>query len=178
VNPNRRPDRLVERRLPPLVLTGGPATGKSTTGRALARGCARGAFVDVDDVRQLVVSGGATVWEGAEGVRQWELAARNACALAVNLWEAGFDVVVADVLDRRTAAVYRQLLPGALIVHLVVSLTEARRRAATRRVWLTDDEFAWLHERDRREPPDADVRLELDGVDEAGQLAAVRGVWR
>ncbi len=134
--------------------------------------------MDVDDVRQLVVSGGATVWEGAEGVRQWELAARNACALAVNLWEAGFDVVVADVLDRRTAAVYRQLLPGALIVHLVVSLTEARRRAATRRVWLTDDEFAWLHERDRREPPDADVRLELDGVDEAGQLAAVRGVWR
>ncbi len=161
----------------PLVLTGGPAAGKSTTGLALARSHDRAAFVDVDDVRQLVVSGGATVWEGAEGLRQADLAARNACALAANLWAAGFDVVVADVLDPRTTPVYRRLLPGALIVHLVVSLPEARRRAATRKVWLTDDEFAWLHERDRREPPEADVRLDLDGLDEAGQFAAVRGLW-
>ena len=168
---------MAEARRPPLVLTGGPAAGKSTTGRALAQSSARAAFVDVDDVRQLVVSGGATVWEGPEGGRQWDLAARNACALAANFSAAGFDVVVADVLDRTTAAVYRQLLPGALIVHLVVSLPEARRRAATRTVWLTDDEFAWLHERDRREPPGADVRLDLDGLDVEGQLAAVRTLW-
>ncbi len=169
---------MAARRRPPLVLTGGPAAGKSTTGRALAGSCARAAFVDVDDVRQLVVSGGATVWEGPEGSRQWDLAARNACALAANFWADSFDVVVADVVDRRTAAVYRRLLPGVLIVHLVVSLPEARRRAATRTVWLTDEEFAWLHERDQREPPDADVRLDLDGLDVEGQLGAVREVWR
>jgi len=105
---------MAEARRPPLVLTGGPAAGKSTTGRALAQSSARAAFVDVDDVRQLVVSGGATVWEGPEGGRQWDLAARNACALAANFSAAGFDVVVADVLDRTTAAAELALLPAGV----------------------------------------------------------------
>ncbi|MEH0845970.1 hypothetical protein V6U81_26685 [Micromonospora sp. CPCC 205711] len=39
-----------------LVLTGGPAVDKSTTGRLLARRCARAALIDVDDIRQLVVA--------------------------------------------------------------------------------------------------------------------------
>lgn len=53
----------------PLVLTGGPAVGKSVTARALAGGRVRCAVVDVDDVRQLVISGAAAPWEGEEG---WE----------------------------------------------------------------------------------------------------------
>lgn len=36
----------------PLVLTGGPAVGKSTTAGALARARERAAVVDVDDVEQ------------------------------------------------------------------------------------------------------------------------------
>ncbi len=41
----------------PLVLTGGPAVGKSTTARLLALATARAAVVEVDDVRLLIVSG-------------------------------------------------------------------------------------------------------------------------
>ncbi len=91
-------------RRPPLILTGGPAAGKTTTGRALAEGRPRAAFIDVDDIRQLVVTGAAAAWEGPNGQQQMDLAARNACALASNLHQAGFDVVVADVVDAATAS--------------------------------------------------------------------------
>jgi len=165
------------RRRPPLILTAGPAAGKTTTGRALTEGRPRAAFIDADDVRHLVVSGAAALWEGAAGERQMDLAARNVCALARNLHDEGFDVVVADVVDVATVQVYRRLLPDALIVHLLVSFEQARVRAATRREWLTDEEFAWLHRRDADRPPAVDVRLDVDGLDASRQLAAVRDVW-
>ncbi len=104
-------------RRPPLILTGGPAAGKTTTGRALAHSRPKAAFIDVDDIRQLVVTGAATAWEGREGQQQMHLAARNVCALAINFHLAGFDVVIADVLDAATALTYRQHLPDALVVH-------------------------------------------------------------
>ncbi|PRY11481.1 AAA family ATPase [Kineococcus rhizosphaerae] len=160
----------------PLVLTGGPAVGKTTTGRRLAGARTAGAFVDVDDVRQLVVAGAAAAWE-PDGPRQAALAARNACALVRNLTDAGFDVVVADVLAPATVPVYRQLLSGVLVVHLRVPFAEARRRATTRPAWLTEEEFAWLHRRDAEDPPAADVRLDVAGLDPAAQAAAVGELW-
>ncbi len=130
----------------------------------------------MDDVRQFVVSGLAPVWE-PDGPRQMLLAVRNACALAANLRGDGFDVVLADVLDPATVAVYRERLPDVLVVHLVVPFEEARRRAATRPVWLTEEEFAWLHRRDAEDPPAADVRLDVADLDLAAQVAAVEEVW-
>ena len=38
-----------------LILTGGPAVGKATCGRALAVERDRAAYIDVDDIRQLIV---------------------------------------------------------------------------------------------------------------------------
>lgn len=168
---------MTGRRRPPLILTAGPATGKTTTGRALALGLPRAAFIDADDVRQLVVSGAAAVWEGAAGERQMDLAARNVAALARNLHDDGFDVVIADVVDVDTVTTYRRHLPDALIVHLLLSFEQARARAATRTVWLTDEEFAWLHQRDADRPPAVDVRLDVDDLGAAEQMAAVRDVW-
>jgi shikimate kinase len=40
----------------PLILTGGPAVGKTTCGRALAVERDRAAYIDVDDIRQLIVA--------------------------------------------------------------------------------------------------------------------------
>ncbi|GAA2470970.1 AAA family ATPase [Terrabacter carboxydivorans] len=165
-----------------LVLTGPPAVGKSTTARALAAGRERCAVIDVDDVRQLVVSGGAAPWDGEEGVRQQRLGAVNACALARNVSAAGIDVVVADVLTLETAGLYRELLPGCLLVHLTVPVAEAWRRAGTRPVWLTDAEFVALHEADaslvRADGLAADHVLDTGDLDADGQAAAVEGVWR
>lgn len=116
------------------------------------------------------------MWE-PDGPRQAQLAVRNACALAANLRGEGFDVVLADVLDPATVAVYRERLLDVLVVHLVVPFEEARRRAATRPVWLTDEEFAWLHRRDADDPPAVDVRLDVAGLDLAAQVVAVEQVW-
>ncbi len=161
----------------PLVLTGGPAVGKTTCARTLADMRPRATVIDVDDIRQLVVSGAAAPWEGPAGQEQLILAARNASSLAVHFVGAGFDPVIADVLTPTSAEVYRQRLPDCLIVHLRVSLAEARRRAATRKVFLTESEFEWLHDRDARQPPSADVVLRVDGWSISRQVAELETVW-
>ncbi|MET0693209.1 MAG: hypothetical protein ABWY56_04725 [Propionibacteriaceae bacterium] len=162
----------------PLVLTGGPAVGKTTCGRALAAEVDRGAYLDVDDLRQLVVSGAAAPWEGAAGLAQQALGATNACALAANFRAAGFDVVIADVLTPATTQIYRDSLPGCLVVHLRISLEHARQRAATRTVYLTDDEFELLHRQDAADPPGADAVLDVDDLTLDQQLRQIRQVWR
>lgn len=163
--------------LPVLVLTGGPAVGKSTTALALAAGRTRCAVIDVDDVRQLVVSGAAAPWEGMEGRDQQRLAVMNACSLARNFLAVDIEVVIADVLTPDTSALYRQELPECLIVHLTVGMPEALRRAASRRSWLTDEEFRMLHEADATNPPDSDHRIAVDTLDPRSQTEAVARLW-
>ena len=77
----------------PLLLTGPPAAGKSTTARAVAALRPRAAVIDVDDIRLLVVSGHAAPWQGDEGRLQQRVGVENACDLANRLESAEFDVV-------------------------------------------------------------------------------------
>lgn len=161
----------------PLLLTGPPAAGKSTTARALAAALPLAAVVDVDDVRQFVVSGHAAPWDGDAGLLQQCLGVENACDLARRFAESGIEVVIADVLTPRTAELYRARLPTVLIIHLRISFGEARRRAALRPVHLTDDEFELLH---RQQPGGAepyDAVVDVDDPDLAAQVAAVRDRW-
>lgn len=151
--------------------------GKTVTAHRLAARRARCAVIEVDDVRQLVISGGVAPWKGEEGMRQRRLGVTNACALAGNFLIEGFDVIIADVLTPDSARQYQRDLPGCLIVHLTVTMKEARRRAATRTVWLTDDEVEALHDADQNHPPDADRRLAVENLDEVAQAAAVEAAW-
>jgi hypothetical protein len=159
------------------VLTGAPAIGKTTTGRLLAESRAQAAFIDVDDVRQLVVAGADAPWRSPHGTDQAALAAENACGLAQRFLARGFDVVIVDVLTPATAVIYRQELPACLIVHLRADLAEARSRASTRKVWLTEEEFQLLHRRDQQMPPDADARIEVAGLTVEQQAATVADLW-
>jgi len=152
--------------------------GKSTTARLLALATARAAVVDVDDVRQLIVAGGAAPWQGPDGLAQQRLGVENACSLASSFHAAGFDVILADVLTPVTLELYRQRLLGCLIVRLHVSHQEARRRAATRTVYLTDAEFTQLHDQDRDAPPPADYDLDITNLTIEEQVAAVTALWR
>jgi gluconate kinase len=158
-----------------LLLTGPPAAGKTTIGRMSAAGVPRGAFVDGDDVRHLVVGGHAAPWEGVEGASQRRLGVANCCALAGNLAAAGFETVIADVLTEHTAAQYRELLPGVVILQFTVDLEEALRRARTRPVHLTDDEFRVLHTR-QAEFAAADGRLDVTALS-ATRAAARTWEW-
>ncbi|TDE42612.1 hypothetical protein E1295_27495 [Nonomuraea mesophila] len=169
----RRDVRSAGRRV--LVLSGPPAAGKSTLGRRVASTPDRCAFIDVDDVRQLVLAGMAAPWDGAEGRRQRRLSAVNACGLAGNFVAAGMDVVIADALNEETLAVYRATLRDLLVVRLRVAYECARERAMGRPVHLTWDEFAMLH-REQESVAGADLWLdttELTVEEAAGRLLAL-----
>ncbi|QGN34112.1 hypothetical protein [Microlunatus sp. Gsoil 973] len=160
----------------PLLLTGGPAVGKTATARALAESTVRCAYIDVDDVRQLVKSGHAAPWDGAEGRAQHRLGVRNAAALAANLRADGFDVTMSDVIDAELLRLYRDLVPDVAVIRLVITVEMARARARTRRVHLTDQEFESLH-RQQLAPLDTDSDLDVSGLTLHAQIAAVRAAW-
>ena len=77
------------------------------------------------------------------------------------------------VLTPETLQLYGRHLPGCLIVRLHALPSEARHRAGTRRVYLTDDEFEDLHKQDRCNPPPADHHLDVTALTIEGQAAAV-----
>ena len=162
--------------LSPLLLTGGPAVGKTVTARALADVVPRTAYVDVDDLRHLVRNGHAAPWDGDEGAAQQLLGVRNAAGLARNFLASAFHVVITDVATPATLAAYRELLSDVVVVHLVTSLVEARRRAGTRPVHLTDEEFEALH-RDQLALAPVDQLLDVTQMDHAQQLREVRAFW-
>lgn len=161
----------------PLILSGGPAAGKTTCGRILAASCSQAAYIDADDVRQLVVSGGRTLWSGKEGEAQHELSAHNVVVLAQNFMGAGFDVVIADFLTRESLAVYRAALPEAFVIQLKLPLNEARRRSRTRTEYLTSGEFDLLHQRAAKNIA-ADLVLDVTGMSIKDQSAAIQEVWK
>ncbi len=93
-----------------------------------------------------------------------------------NFVEAGFDLTVADYVTPRSLSVYRAELPDCFVVHLRISLQGARARAATRRIYLTDEEFDQLHEMIAL-PPEVDLVLDVDGLAQHEQLGALRTLW-
>jgi hypothetical protein len=162
---------------PPLLITGGPASGKSATTLLLAKALHRVAAIDVDDIRQLVVAGHAAPWEGEEGARQQRLGVRNACDLAQNFLDARIEVIMSDVVNPDTLQLYRDRLPRLVIVRFRIPLIEARRRATLRQVHLTADEFSRLHEQEAASDLPADHIVDVDQFSLQEQCDAVMQVW-
>ena len=163
--------------LSPLLLTGGPAAGKSSTALRLVEQLRRAAVIDVDDIRQLVVTGHAAPWDGAEGRLQQRIGVENACDLARRFLQWGIDVVLSDVLNADTAGLYRDLIPGVLIVQLRLPLAEARRRAGLRPVYLTEDEFDALHAA-QSDDLGVDHILDVGSLTLEEQSDAVATLWK
>ena len=161
----------------PLLLAGPPAAGKSTTGRQLAASTRRGAFIDVDDVRHLVVGGHAAPWDGEAGRQQQHLGVENACDLARRFASHRMDVVLADVLSPETTAIYRARISDLVIIGLRISPDAAQRRAAGRPHHLTRTEFDRLHADERRYALAYDHVVEVDDCDGPGQIELVRRLW-
>jgi len=96
-----------------LILTGPPAAGKNTIAVEYVNLSNQCAVVDVDMVRWMLVKPHVAPWGGEEGQKQHRLGVKNACALARNFSEAGFNVLILDVVSEDLAQVYRQSLAFA-----------------------------------------------------------------
>jgi predicted kinase len=85
-----------------IVVTGVQAAGRSTVARLLARHFERGVHIEADLLYQMIVTGRVLPQEpgvmppGAE--RQLRLRLRNACLLARSFYEAGFSVVIDEII--------------------------------------------------------------------------------
>ena len=162
--------------LPPLLLTGGPAVGKTTTARALAETTERCAYIDVDDVRQMIKNGGVAPWKDEEGRAQHVLGIRNAAALVANFTDAGLNVILSDVVTQDLLNFYRDLVPNLVAVRLTCDLSTARARATSRPVYLTAAEFEMLHHQ-QAEPLDTDSELDVSVMTLEAQVDAVGRWW-
>ncbi|MDP4512011.1 hypothetical protein [Nonomuraea turcica] len=150
--------------------------GKSTIGRLIVQERPCAAFIDIDDVRHLVVSGHAAPWNGLEGLRQQRLGVLNGCALARNFLDGDIDVVIVDVLTDSTAELYRASLPDVLILKLEVDFRETEKRAETRPVYLTPEEFGALHDQ-QHDFTGSDIRVDVTRLSTQGAAAQVKDIW-
>jgi chloramphenicol 3-O-phosphotransferase len=85
-----------------IVITGIQAAGKSTVARLLAQRFERGVHIEADLLYQMIVSGRVLPEEPGvmppEAERQLRLRLRNACLLACSFYEAGFSVVIDEII--------------------------------------------------------------------------------
>jgi predicted kinase len=96
-----------------FVISGVPAAGKSTVARLLARRLDRAVYVPGDAIRAMVASGGADTAPGAGDAQLDQLLLRYQAALAIAhvYLEAGFDVIVEDVIIGQVLRRFLALVP-------------------------------------------------------------------
>ena len=96
-----------------FVISGVPAAGKSTVARLLARRLDRAVYVPGDAIRAMVASGGVDLAPGAGDAQLDQLLLRYQAALAIaNVYlEAGFDVIVEDVIIGQVLRQFLALVP-------------------------------------------------------------------
>ena len=86
-----------------IVVTGIMAAGKSTIAHLLAQCFPRGVHVEADTLHQMIVSGAAWVKEPEEpsgaAAQQLRLRIKNMCLLGRSFLEAGFTVVLDDIIS-------------------------------------------------------------------------------
>jgi hypothetical protein len=130
-----------------LIITGPTAAGKNTVGRALALRHARCAVVDFDAVRAMFVQPHRAPWQGDEGRGQQMLGVELACGLAAGFADAGWAVILLDVLSETTAAIYRARLARfrPAIVQLLPDPATNQQRFQARGPVLTAAEFAAVY---------------------------------
>ena len=99
--------------MPLFVISGVPASGKTTVGRLLAARLDRAVCVPGDAIRAMVVSGRADMRPaaGEAELRQLVLRYQGALAVAAVYLDAGFDAVVEDVIIGPVLREFLALVP-------------------------------------------------------------------
>jgi predicted kinase len=118
-----QPQMLDHQRRAIFAITGIQAAGKSTVSRLLAQRMERGVHVEADVLQQMIVAGAAQVQEPGElrgeVAQQYWLRLKHMCLLGRSFFEAGFSVVLDDIMLGESWYYVQEQLHG-LPVSLVV----------------------------------------------------------
>jgi hypothetical protein len=108
--------------MPIFVISGPPASGKTTLSRALLTHFERGLHIPVDDLRQWVKGGLQDSFDwNEETERQFQVAEASAADVARRYSEAGFAVAIDHCRNLpRMEAVIREYLEGLDVVRVVL----------------------------------------------------------
>lgn len=119
---------------PVFLISGTPGSGKTSVAATLMQHFPLGLHLPVDDFREFVVSGQASVFDWSEETdRQFALARTAAVGMATSYLEADFAVALDDVVFPAEAErVYAKPLPEICKVLLLPSLEAALQRNAER----------------------------------------------
>lgn len=132
-----------------LLLTGPPASGKTTIATSMAsRGTGSLAIIEVDDVRAMIVQPHSAPWDGDEGQRQQFLGVRNASVLAQNFDISGFNVLIVDAATNETLSRYREEL-ALIVVRLLPNWEQTMIRSQARNEPLRFHERELLYEQQK-----------------------------
>ena len=125
---------------PVILISGLPASGKTSVSQQLAKTFKKGFHLQVDQLRSMVVRGGispdtATEWNDALEI-QFRLERAAASVLASTYAEAGFSVIVDDVaVPANVLSHYEQLARQWPMLNFLLfpSVSETQRRLSERR---------------------------------------------
>jgi chloramphenicol 3-O-phosphotransferase len=159
-----------------VLLFGGPAgAGKSTLARAWFTTRSQAAHIELDEIRNLIVSGLADPQErGERQAAQYLLSVQATCGLARAFTDAGYDVAIDDVFDPEAFDRYWQPLLDGLAWRLVVvlpSLDETLARSTRREKQVREDHTRAQHALCAEW--DEAVRIDTTGLDPEESLALV-----
>ncbi len=125
-----------------ILVTGIQAAGKSTVARLLAGRFARGAHVEGDALHHMIISGDESVQEPGElqgeAARQYYLRLEQMCLVGRSFYEAGFTVVLDDIVLGESWRFVLERLEGAPVSLVVLAprvevVAQRRDRARSKR---------------------------------------------